>query len=141
MPTLIIIMLLENSCKIITVVKPPRATPIIFCTSATMLMTTETISMTAPRKVTICIGAVEKEVIFRRAYFVSAAVDHLDSPAVRSCTSKVTDVVLKPIQEDIARKKAFFSCIRTSTSTAFRSSSLKSDALDILNPVAAPIRE
>ena len=47
----------------ITVVKPPRAAPEIFCPIEMAPSTTDNISIAAPRKVTICIGAVEKDVI------------------------------------------------------------------------------
>ena len=67
-------------------VKPPRATPEIFCTRAMIPSTTDTASITMPSTVTMCSGAEEKEVMLVRAYFTRDLVDHLLSPAVRSCT-------------------------------------------------------
>ena len=66
--------------------KPPRATPEIFCTRAMIPSTTDTASITKPSTVTMCSGAEEKEVMLVRAYFTRDLVDHLLSPAVRSCT-------------------------------------------------------
>lgn len=63
---------------IITVVKPPSATPDIFCPSAMAPRTTDTISMTTPKNVTICIGAAENDVMLEMAYLVRAFTDHLD---------------------------------------------------------------
>ena len=86
---------------------------------------------TAPAPVTICMGAEEYPTILVRAYRIRDRVDHLDSPASRSWTSNSTVVERKPIQEDIARKKAFLSGISSRESTARRSISLKSEALDM----------
>ena len=86
MPRLIIMMLLANSRIRITVVKPPRATPESFCTREITPSTRETASITKPSTVTMCRGAEEKEAILVRAYFTRDLVDHLLSPAVRSCT-------------------------------------------------------
>ena len=88
-----------------------------------------------------CMGRVENEVMLLTAYFTSAFVDHLETPASRSCTSKGTTAVRNPIQEERARKKALLSRMFSSTFTALRSSSLKSDALDISNPTAALMME
>src|SRR5699024_1178353 len=93
--------------------------------------TREIRSMIRPRRETICIGAAEKEEILETAYLISDQVDHFVSPTSRSRTSNSTEVVLNPIQEDRARKKAFFSRIFKRAFTAFRSRSLKSEARDI----------
>lgn len=84
-----------------------------------------------PSSDTICMGAEENEVILEAAYLIRDQVDHLDSPMVRSLTSNSMVVEVNPIQEESARKKAFFSFMFSKALTAFRSSSLKSDALDI----------
>ena len=49
-----------NSSRIITVVKPPSATPVSFCTSAVMENTIEMISVMIPSTVTRCSGKEEK---------------------------------------------------------------------------------
>ena len=59
----------------------------------------------------------------------------------RGCTSNSTWAVEKPIQEDRARKNAFFSRMASRVSTALRSRSLKSEARDMSMPVALLIRE
>ena len=79
-------MLPMNSRSRITVVKPPRATPVIFCTREMIPKTSATSSVSTPIPVTRCSGAEEKEVMFVIAYLTRALVDHLLSPAVRSCT-------------------------------------------------------
>ena len=75
-------------------VKPPRAVPAIFWHRAMTVSTRDTASMMTPRKVTICMGAVEKDVMLVRAYLVRARRDHFDLPAARSCTSNSTVAVL-----------------------------------------------
>ena len=80
------IMLLENSSSSITVVKPPSACPVSFCTREIMLNTIATISIVSPSTVTMCSGADENEPMFVMAYLMSDFVDHLLSPSVRSRT-------------------------------------------------------
>ena len=70
-----------------TVVKPPRAVPAIFCTRAMTPSTTEVSRVITPKTVTRCSGMAVKAVILETAYFIRDQVDHLDSPAVRSRTS------------------------------------------------------
>ena len=70
------------------------------------------------------------------AYLISFQTDHLEVPAARSCTAKGTEIVLKPIQEESARKKGARSGMASSASTACRSRSLKSEAFDISTPAA-----
>ena len=87
MPRLSMMRLPRNSSRMMTVVKPPRAMPMNFCTSAITPITSETSSVSAPKIVTRCSGRAVKAVIFDTAYFISDHVDHFDSPAVRSRTS------------------------------------------------------
>lgn len=77
-------MLLEKSWIRMTVVNPSSAFPTIFCTSAILPRISETKNMIAPKTVTTCIGAVEKDEMLLSAYRIKANVDHLDSPASRS---------------------------------------------------------
>ena len=134
-------MLLEKSWIRIMVVKPPSARPENFCTSAIVPSTSETSSIIPPSTVTSCMGAAENEAILSTAYFASAGVDHLELPPARFCTSKGMLTVLKPIHAESARKKAFRSRMLMRTLTAFRSSSLKSEAFAMSMPVARLMRE
>ena len=117
--------------KSITVVKPATACPIQNFTIVCIPKITAKIKTITPRIVTICIGAAENATIFVIAYFTNDHVDHFDSPSSRSLTSNSTLVVLYPIHDDNALKKAFFSGIFRSDSTACLSINLKSEALDI----------
>ena len=83
MPRLIIIILPIKIVMIITVVIPSMALPIILSISAQTPKTQVTISITMPRMVTICIGAVENDEIFEIAYFKRPLVDHFDCPSIR----------------------------------------------------------
>ena len=76
-----------NSSRMITVVNPPSATPVSFCTSAVMEKTIEMISVMIPSTVTRCSGKEENEPMLVIAYLMSDFVDHLLTPSVRSCTS------------------------------------------------------
>ena len=57
-----------NSSRIITVVKPPSATPVSFCASAVMENTIEMISVMIPRTVTRCSGKEKNEPMLVIAY-------------------------------------------------------------------------
>ena len=81
-------------------------------------------------------GALEKDVMLRIAYFTSDQADHFEVPTVRSCTSKGTVVVLNPIQEERALKKGARSGIISNASMARRSKSLKSEAFAMSMRVA-----
>ena len=122
-------------------VKPSRACPDTFCHRDQSPSATEHRNTTTPSRVTSWRGAAEKEVRFTRAYLVRLRMDHLDSPSSRGWTSNSTWAVENPIQEDNARKKAFFSRMASRVSTARRSRSLKSEARDMSMPVALLMRE
>ena len=84
----------------------------------------------------------EKNAFFRAlSSWIRLRMDHLDSPSSRGWTSNSTSAVRKPIQEDRARKKAFFSRMASRVSTARRSRSLKSEARDMSMPVARLMME
>ena len=68
-------MLLENNKIKITVVKPSKACPFIFWNKLIEPKTIETKSITKPKKVTICIGAVEKDEILLKAYLTNLYKD------------------------------------------------------------------
>ncbi len=80
-----------------------------------------------PITVTICKGRVLKEVALDMAYFIRLQKDHLLWPNCRSCTSYCTVSVRKPAQKLKARKNVLRSGRARSTSTTFRSNSLKSE--------------
>ena len=65
-------------------VKPSSAVPVKYRYREWAANTTENNNIIHPIKVTNCIGAPEKEVIFRMAYLVRLHMDHLESPTVRS---------------------------------------------------------
>ena len=73
-----------------TVVKPSRACPLIFCHRDQQPSTREHRNTSTPRMVTICRGAVEKAARLVTAYRVRLRRDHLDCPAARGCTSNST---------------------------------------------------
>ena len=120
-------MLPVKHCKIITVVKPLAANPIIFWIKALTLKTIATKNITQPNNVTICIGNEVKDVILVIAYLISDEVDHLEEPISLALTSYSISIVLKPIHEESALKNVFFSGMFKSTLTALRSNNLKSD--------------
>ena len=76
-------MLPMKMVMMITVVMPSSALPTILSISAQMPNTTDIKSITKPRTVTVCIGAVEYDEMLEIAYLISPRVDHLDWPPTR----------------------------------------------------------
>ena len=120
-----------NNSIHITVVKPSNAFPIILYTIDCIPNITANKKKNAPKKVTICIGSTENDVILFSAYLTKDFVDHLDSPSSRSLTSKNNLVLLKPHHDDNALKKVLRSGILFNVSITFLSINLKSDAFFI----------